>query len=181
MSTACLSLESLAGWVERGIAADEEERIEQHLFECDRCTARAEGLERVVRQLRAMLPPVLTPERRRHVEAMVRPLPIVPVSSGERAAIEFPPGTEVGFWLIRADLTGVQRLDCALYSPDGSALGVLEDVPFDPERGEMVLACQRLYRDLGYPADMVVRVSSVSAVGARPLGEYFLKHVFHGV
>ena len=181
MSTACPSLESLAGWVEGGIAADEEERIEQHLFECDRCTARAAGLERVVRQLRRMVPPVLTPERRRKLEAMARPLPVVSVSPGEHATIEFGPGEQLGFWLIRADLGGVDRLDCELLATDGSGLGVLEDVPFDPERGEVVLACQRHYRDLGYPADMVVRVSSVSALGVRPLGEYFLKHVFYGV
>jgi hypothetical protein len=177
----CPSLEGLAAWLVADHTSDAEETLEQHLFDCDRCAAKATQLESLNQRLRTMMPPVLTPERRRKLEETVRPLPIAPVSPGERATLEFGPGSELGLWVMHADLRRVERLDCELLASDGSPLAAFRDVPFDAQRGEVVLGCQIHYRHLGFPDDMVVRVTSVDSSGRHPLAEYHLSHLFNAM
>lgn len=176
----CPSLQSLAAWVTGDTSGEEDASLEAHLFDCDRCARRAAGVELVVRRLREMLPPLLTPERRRRVEESVHPR-TVPVAPGQRATLEFEPGVQTGLWIMQADLHGVDRLDCELVAPDGSVLTTMEDIPFDTERGEVVLGCQTHYRLLGYPDEIMARVTAVDAAGRHPVGEYFLNHVFADV
>lgn len=175
----CPSLETLAGWILRESSPEDEKSLEEHLFDCDLCGARAEKLEALVRRLRTMLPAILTPERRRRLEETVSPLPMVSVSPGEHKTIEFGPGAEIGFWVLRAELGGVERLDFELLARDGSLLASFEDVPFDAERGEVVLGCQTHYRTMGFPDELLARVTAVDAAGRRPVAEYELDHFFH--
>jgi len=173
----CPSPETWVAWILD--EAEGEEALESHLFECAVCTARAEGIERLVRELNGMMPMVLTAERRKKLEAAFGAgvLPIVPVSPGEHATLELGPEKRVGFWVLHADVHGAERLDCELLTFDGQRLANFTDIPFDRERGEVALCCQLHYRELG-PPEMLVRVSSVEAAGPRPIGEYWLNHVF---
>ena len=174
----CPPLEDLAAWSLRESPQEGADALEDHLFSCDRCAERASTLETLIRGLSSTPPPLLTPERRRRLEASVHPLPVVPVSPGERATIQLGGAAQLGLWVMRAPLAGVERLDCELRTTEGSPLTTYTDVPFDAERGEVVLACQTHYRALGAPDDMVVRVVSVEPAGRRQLGEYYLHHVF---
>lgn len=175
----CPSLETAAAWVLGEQTEEESDRFEEHLFACDRCAARTLRMEALVGQLRAALPPLLTGERRRRLEATGQPMPVVHASPGVPATIEFGKGAAVGFWVLRADLSRVERLDCELLGPGGEPLVSIPDVPFDADRGEVVLACQRHYQHLGFPDEMQVRLTSVESAGSRPVGEYWLNHLFH--
>ena len=174
----CPPLESLVAWSLRESPPEGGDALEDHLFTCDRCAERAATLETLTRGLASTPPALLTPERRRRLEASVHPLPVVSVSPGERATIQLGGAAQLGLWVMRAALAGVERLDCELRATDGSPLTTHTDVPFDAERGEVVLACQTHYRDLGYPADIRVRVVAVEPSGRRELGEYHLHHIF---
>lgn len=171
----CPSLERLAEWFLGASDEEESNRVEEHIFSCDRCADRATRMEALVQRLRTALPPVLTPERRKSLEEGARELPVTAVSPGTSATLLFEKGSEIGFWLMQQDLSGVERVDCQLLAEDGSPLFSLPDVPFDAERHEIVLACHVHYRLTG-PADMVARVTSVDAAGERRTTEYRLMH-----
>jgi hypothetical protein len=178
----CPSLESWVAWVlgePEGCAAEPEAELESHLFECAACAERVEGVERLVRELRAMPPMLLTAERRRKLEAELgsAALSVVVVSPGERATIELGSTKPVGFWVMRADVQAAERIDCELLTLDGQPLQTFADVPFDAARGEVVLCCQVHYRELG-AGEMRARLSAVEAAGARPIAEYWLNHHF---
>ncbi len=144
--------------------------------------ARVGRIQQLLQQLRAMVPPLLTPERRRRLERELPPhaLAIVSVSPGERATISLGPGREIGFWVMRADVQGVNRVDCELMALDGAPVASFADVPFDGERGEVVLGCQLHYQGLG-PDELLVRVTAVDSAGRRPIAEYRLNHSFTAV
>ena len=160
---------------------DTEEELTGHLFGCAACTSRAESVERLLNELRGMLPFLLTPERRKRLEAELgtEALAIVNVSPGEQATIELGSDKPIGFWVMRADVQGVERLDCEVLTSNGAPIASFEDVPFDAERGELVLCCQLHYQALGADEEMRVRVSSVGTAGSRPIAEYRLNHIFH--
>lgn len=173
----CPSLEKLAAWFLE--AADDADTggVEEHIFSCDRCAGRAERMETLVERLRTRLPPILTPERRRSLEQTAPELPTSPVSPGTSAILEFRKGTDIGFWILQCDLSGIERVDCALLAEDGATLMSLPDVPFDAERQEVVLACHVHYRALG-PADMVARLTAIDGAGQSRTAEYRLLHRF---
>jgi hypothetical protein len=175
----CLTREELAAWVLGDAEASDGERLEEHLFACDACGERAETMEALVRQLRTTVPAWLTRERRVALEKAL-PLRESSVAPGKEATLELGRDAPIGFWIMQADLTGVERLDCAFLSRDGALLTSFEDVPFDADRGEVVLACQIHYRHLPFPHDMVVRVEAIEPSGRRPIGDYLLHHVYSG-
>ena len=55
-------------------------------------------------------------------------------------------------------------------------IGRLEAAPMDPSTGAVYIACQRHYRDLGYPNDIRFRVVAVRGESRRILGEYGVRH-----
>jgi hypothetical protein len=177
----CEPLETVVRWRLGELEPDEERAFEAHYFECERCLARAVDVERLLDQLRAALPPVLTSERRRELEARHPRLPTVHVNGGEAGIIQLGRGAEVGIWVMHAPLAGVTRVDLQARSREGAPLFAWSDVPFDAERGEVVLACQLHYRALSAPAQLHVALTGTGPEGSRPVGEYVLDHAFESL
>jgi anti-sigma factor RsiW len=174
----CPSLEKLIFWCLHESSDVETNEVEEHLFSCDRCTGRTERVDAMIRSLRSAVPPVLTAGRRRRLEETVTPIPKAEVQPGASATLEFKQGNEIGFWLMKGDLEGVERVDCDLLAADGSPLASFPDVPFDADRREVVLACQIHYVALGFPADMKARLTSFEENGGQRVAEYRLIHQF---
>ncbi|HKY41092.1 MAG TPA: hypothetical protein VJN18_34400 [Polyangiaceae bacterium] len=101
----------------------------------------------------------------------------VSVSPEGRGLLDFRPGAKIGLWILRADLGGTDRVDFELLSLDGSPLLAFADIPFDRERGEVTMACQTHLRHLGFPSNILVRLTAVDAAGNRALCEYRLDHL----
>lgn len=174
----CPSLDTVAAWTLDELEEADAERFEEHYFDCDECLRRAAQMRRSLTQLAASLPPILTAERRRALSASRAPMPAVSVRPGERATIRLGGAAEVGLWVLCAPLKDVTRVDFEARSPQGDVLFALSDVPFDPVRGEVVLACQVHYRALPAAGEMHVRLTGTGASGARPVSEYVLDHEF---
>jgi anti-sigma factor RsiW len=168
----------VAQWVLGELPESESERFEAHYFECDVCLDRADRLQRLTEQLQRSLPPILTTGRRRALEAGRSRLPAVKVHPGERATIRLGPHTEMGLWVMQAPLAEVMRVDFEVRDPSGAVLFALADVPFDDQRGEVVLACQLHYRALDMPNEMHVRLTATGPSGSGPVGDYILNHEF---
>jgi hypothetical protein len=173
----CPALETVAGWCLGELSEAIGESFEEHYFSCERCLEQAARMLLLVQQVRASLPPVLTPERRRALEAARPALPAVRVGSGQRASLHISAYAPVGLWLLQASLEEVTRVDFEARSADGALLFALPDVPFDAARGEVALACQLHYRALP-GTQMYARLTAEGPGGRQQLGQYFLDHVF---
>jgi hypothetical protein len=174
----CLALEAVAAWCLGELPEPAAEAFEEHYFACERCLEQAERMLRLVVQLRSSLPPVLTVERRRELEAARPAVPAVRVRPGERAWLRMSKDAPVGVWLMQASLLGVTRVDFEARTPDGELMFALRDVPFDASRGEVALACQLHYRALSMPTEMHALLTGDGPDGQRPLGRYILDHEF---
>ena len=178
----CPSLESVAAWLLEELPESESALFEEHYFGCDTFLGRADRLARLIEQLRASLPPILTSGRRQAFGAHHPRLPAVRVEPGQRATIHLGPRADMGLWLMQAPLGQVTRVDFEARAPSGELLFALADVPFDDQRGEVVLACQAHYRVLQMPDELHVRLTATRPGGARsPLGEYILHHEFENL
>jgi hypothetical protein len=177
----CPDNQTLAQWVLGELSEAEGSSFEEHYFVCDTCLERAQGLMGMVERLRASLPSVLTAERRRRLEADVVGLSVVDVQPGQRAAMRLGRTLPLGIWVMHAPLERATRIDLEACAPEGHVLFTLEHVPFDKERGEVVLACQLHYRALHTPAELHVRLMANGPAGRRPVGEYILDHEFESL
>lgn len=72
----CPALEMLAAYCLGELAEPDLGSLEEHYFACDACTGRLARMQALVGELAAMLPHVLTPERRRRLEAAGKPLAV---------------------------------------------------------------------------------------------------------
>lgn len=174
----CPSLSSAVAWALGELEATDESAFEQHFFECTECEARLVGIQRLLATLRASLPPVLTEQRRVALEARHPGIQRVSVSPGGRGQIRLSPSAPLGLWLMLADFSDVTRVDFEGTSPDGNVLFSLPDVPFDRERGQVVLPCQEHYRNLPVTAEMRVRLTATSSNGSKRSTEYLLDHLY---
>jgi anti-sigma factor RsiW len=177
----CPPLSTVAAYCLDELAETDAASIEEHFFECDACLARVLKMRALCDQLAGMLPHVLTERRRRDLEASGQPLAVMHVAPGERAALTFPPGVGVGFWVLRAPVAGAERVDLELCTHEGARIIALSDVPFDRGREEVVLACQTAYGALGLSPDVVARVVVVDPSGQQGVNEYLLDHVFESL
>lgn len=171
------TLEAIAAWVEGLEDTAETEALDLHLLECGACSAQAGRMQQLVATLRGALPPVLTEARRSALEAKHGSLPATHVEPGQTGVLSLSDAEAVGLWVMHCDLAGVSRVDVEAYGELGQRVMHLADVPFDRERGQVLLACQLHYR--GVPNARQLR-ATLHAVGAdsRQLGEYFLDHRF---
>lgn len=172
------TLETLAAWIEGLEMPSESEALDLHLLECSECSAQAERMQQLVAALRAALPPILTEARHRALVASHSSLPATHVQPGETAVLRLSSSESVGVWVMHCDLTGVTRVDVEARGELGQLLFELRDVPFDAERGQVLLACQLHYRSLPEVHRMRTTLRAASDGGPRELGGYILNHQF---
>ena len=174
----CPPLATVAAWSLDELDRSQTEAFEEHYFTCDACFSRADRMHRLIADLGALLPPILTRDRRQKLEGTMPSLTEVDVRPGERASIQLGRSAEVGLWIIHAPLEHAARVDFEARSADGGLLFALTDVPFDRVRGEVVLACQLHYRANPRTQEMHVALNVSSPDGARPVGPYILLHTY---
>lgn len=177
----CPELLSVAAWCLAELPEAASEGFEEHFFSCEVCAGRTARLFRLLEQLRASVPPVLTPARRRALEAALPALQAVRVRAGERATLRMSARAPVGIWLLQARLEHVTQVNLEARGPDGALLFALSDVPFDASRGEVALACQFHYRALQGSPEMLAQLTADGPSGPCSLGEYTLDHHFEAL
>ena len=125
------------------LAADVEQRVEEHFLGCDRCSALLETLSELHNGVRAafergaiaaIISPSLLETMKEH-GMMVREYRVPPGGS-VRCTIAATDDAVIG--RLQAPLTGVGRVDLVI-SHDGTKLFRLDDVPFDPASGEVLI------------------------------------------
>jgi hypothetical protein len=176
-----VTLEQLLAYLLDEISSEAQASIDEHLLGCDVCgqlfdetVAMADAVRTIVGT--GGVDAVLTSRFLQRLErsgVRIREYELAP-NSQVRCTIT--PDDDLVAARLHAPLDGVGRLDVLIHNPGTHTPDRLEDVPFDPTAGEVVLAPQSAaLRSLGAG---VQRVELVAVEGGsdRMLGAYIFDH-----
>lgn len=168
-----------AYWLESPEPA-ELDRIEEHLLGCDACGHR-------LRWLASVGDGIVRLARRGAVEMVVTPSFLARAAADGLHAREYrlSPGDSVQCTVTRSDdlllarlagdFHGLKRLD-VVSEQEGRPLQRIEDVPFHPEAGELIVSqAVPVVRALGH-ARLQIRLLGVGQGSERLVGEYTFNH-----
>ena len=150
--------------------------LEDHLFACDECLARATQISQVVQAFRR-LPPVIS-----HADlAGLRTQGVTIVENDftaeQRQSVTFE--RHVDFMihhLTGLDLAAADRVEVIVRDESGHVMFEEPLAPFDPDKGEVLIACQRHFAV--FPRDVVFDVRVHRAAAPTAVSTYFIPHVF---
>jgi hypothetical protein len=181
MSQDCpLELATLVDYWFEDAAPPELERVEEHLMECEGCSARlralvalGEGVRRAARDGAVQV--VVTPafvETAAREGLRTREYRVPP---GGSVACTVTPEDDLLLTRLEADFNGVSRLD-VVSNWEGGLEQRLEDVPVSPDARELIMAqAMPALRALGHTV-LRVRLVAQEERGERLLGEYTFAH-----
>jgi hypothetical protein len=149
--------------------------VEQHLFACDECAARSHKLAKLVGGLRESIPAVISHDHRDRLVRGGRRIRNTLVDPRVEVHAHFTRDVDLLVHVLRGDLSKAEHVDVDVVLPDGSLFLRLEHVPFDAKAGEVLIACQRHYRELR-DGDPRFRVHAVEGGVRRSVGEYLVVH-----
>ena len=179
-----IDLESLSAYWLGELPAADEEKLEEHLFACAHCSRRLEWLAALSAGVRdavraGRLGMIVSA---RFVESMRQ--------AGLRLReYQLDPGTTVNCTIaadedavvsrVRAPLAGVKRLDALKRLEVGGVVQEevrVEDVPFDPDSGEVLMLPPAAALKKMPAHRLRVRLIAVGEAGESELGEYTFAH-----
>jgi hypothetical protein len=149
--------------------------VEEHLFGCDECALASERLGQLVAGIREVVPPVLSHALRDKLAREGNRLRMTRCAAGGTARARFAPDVDLLVHVLLADVSRAERVDLEVVLPDGTTALAFEAVPFDPQSGEVLVACQRHYEGM-FPGDPIFRVYAVEGGSRRLAGDYLIYH-----
>jgi hypothetical protein len=151
--------------------------LEDHLFECEACTLEMERIQRVVSVFRDSLPPVISFAQLSELRAAGLTIADNAFLPGVRKEVAFTSNLDLlVHHLTGLVLTDATRVGVTVRSESG---GIMHDdpfAPFDRERGEVLIACQRHFAV--FPRDVAVDVRIYRAAGEPEVATYSIPHAF---
>lgn len=182
--SAPLTLERLLEYLHDELDAGSEQKIDEHLFACDRCSwllreilALADGVRRIVSS--GGVDAVLTGSFLERLKSSGVRIREYQLAESAEVLCTITPDDDLVIARLHAPLGDVERLDVLVQNPEGDVPDRLKDVPFDSAAGEVVLAPQSAaLRSLG-DAVQQVQLVAVDDTGERLLGTYTFNHSPH--
>ena len=167
-----------AGELEEAEAA----AVDEHLFGCDACAAATDASRGSLEPCARSSPFVISHAHRMRLEAAGTRIAVTDVEPTLdptlRPMARFKPDVDLLVFALRGDVSSADRVDVEIASPTGEPRYVLEDVPFDRQTGEVLIACQRHYEGMFPAGDPGFSVHAVQAGKRRAVGEYVVTHVW---
>lgn len=161
---------------------DTEARTEEHYLGCEPCSRRLEELTSLAQGVRAVVQSgafnaVLTEhfvqiqkERGQHVRTYH-----VPRNGSVNCTIA--PEDDLVVAHLGAPLAGIARLDLIFAGPDGAFEIRREDIPFIPERGNVLIATSTAILRALPKATVRIHLLAVDDHGERVIGDYTFNHM----
>lgn len=135
----------------------------------------------VLQALRDQLPFVISHAHRERLQVAGTRIAVTDVApthdATSRPSARFTPNVDLLVFALHGDVSSADRVDVEIASPTGEPRYLLEDVPFDRETGEVLVACQRHYEGM-FPGDPIFTVHAVEAGEHRTVGDYVVAHVW---
>jgi hypothetical protein len=173
-----LSNEQLVAYWANDLEPAALEAIEDHLFACDACFASAERVAALAHAFRTALPPVISQTELDGLRAKGLAIVENTFEAGVRKAVVFERGVDLLIHRLGGlDLAGAERVAVTVRNESGGHT-IFEEMfaPFDRERGEVLIACQRHFA--AYPPDVVFDVRVYRPAAAPALATYIIPHAF---
>ena len=177
MTRCPLDDELVQAYFAHDLDVEESNAIEDHVFSCPSCARAYERWGEQATRLRGLVSPVISRERLDSLIAGGEQLRVTPVYPGAPVSIEFSSDLAYLVHSLRADLAGATQVDVELRLPDGTPAAQLMAVPFDPVRGEVLIACQRHFMGRFPPRTLFHVVARFEDTGERLVGNYVVDHV----
>lgn len=152
--------------------------LEEHLMGCAECSAESERVAQLTEGFRTILPVVLAPEQVAELRSQGTTIVDNPMAPGESREVPFPHEVDIVLHRLGGlDLSRATRVSFVL-SVMGTEQVMIElpDVPFDRERGEVLVACQKHFAD--FPPDNVAEIRVQQDDGGKQQASYTLLHRF---
>lgn len=152
--------------------------VEEHLFGCASCTAAMERLQRVLGAFRTGLPPAITAAQLAELRTQGLAIEENTFVPGQRREIAFPAKLDLLIHHLGGlALHDAERVSLTVRTESGGVV-IHEDpiAPFDRERGEILIACQKHFA--AFPPDIVFDVRIHRRAQPPQLATYVLPHVF---
>jgi len=171
-----VSSEELVRYWARDLPSDEVDRLDEHLLGCATCSAESARVAALVGALAAFIPPVVTREALRELEARGLRLEEHAFLPAQRKRAVFRREIDVLVHrLTGLDLAQAQAVSVIVRAEHtGHVLLEVQHVPFDASG--VLIACQRHFRDGPHDIAFEVRVSR--AAGADETALYLIPHSF---
>jgi hypothetical protein len=160
----------------------DEEAVEQHLFECDKCGERlrewiavAEGVRELARSgsLRMIVSETFLKS------AAADDLRIRQYAAAAGGTVECTVTAEDDILIGRlaANLSDVRRIDLCIFNDAGIEQGRLRDIPFNPAASSVICHESISFAKAAPTHRLIYRLFSVDEAGSdHPLGEYTFNH-----
>ncbi len=181
MSRTCASpiaWERLVDYWAGDLEAAETERVEGHLFACDECSADSARVAQVAHAFRSAIPVVVTAAQTAELRARGLAVEEKRFEPGKRTEVSF--GASVDVLILRLagmDLSRAERVHVGVrVESTGDALTDEHFAPFDRERGEVLVACQRHFAM--YPTDIAFVVRVHERDGRTSSATYIVPHAY---
>ena len=178
----CPSHETLAALWAGELDGSEATAVDEHIFTCDACATATERLAKTIGRLRENLPFVISHAHRDRLAAAGTRIHVTQLEPAQdrhaTKSARFTPDVDLLVHALHCDLSNADRVDVEIASPTGTPRYMLEGVPFDRERGEVLIACARHYEPMFPAGDPVFSVYAVEAGERRIFGEYVVTHVW---
>jgi len=163
------------------LTEDAEQRVEAHFFGCRHCSEQLEGLASLGRGVRsafargAISAVISAPFLEQMKEHGMR-VRDYPVSPGGRVHCTISAADDAVIGRLKASLSGATRIDLVRMNEQGELLFRLQDIPFDPVAGE-VLLCPSAAALRRMPAHTnILQLLAVEPEGERSIAEYVFIH-----
>ncbi len=181
MTAACSHGVAAENWIDFFAGElDEEagERLEQLLFECLDCAARAERWGSVAGSAGLAIPPVISTDVLGALHDRGELMTENAMQPGEHRQAEFPEGGRLLIHRLQGlELTHADRVDLILSTTEGSPLGRFEDAPFDRAAGEVLVACQRHFGE-SFPEKIVFEIERRVGDQVEVVAAYVVDHTY---
>lgn len=181
MSTPCASpipWEDLVEYWAKETTPGKLEALELHLLSCAECTAASARVAAITETIRGLVPPVIDGATLADLRARGLRILENPVQRDERKEVFFPRDVDIVVHRLQGlDLRDARAVQMRVLSEGtGETMLDVAEVPFDRERGELLVACQQHFSV--FPRDVLFEVSMHQRSGAVELVRYPVPHRF---
>lgn len=170
--------ETLVAYWADDLPPSEVDRVDEHLMGCAACTATSERIARIARAIREAIPPMVSAAKVEALRARGVRIRENVVQSTERRVVFFGKSDEIVLHrLVGLDLSDVERVGVKVIVEGTDQVLLTEpEAPFEPDAGEILVACQRHFA--GYPPNIVFEVRARTRSGEERVTSFAVPHVF---
>jgi hypothetical protein len=173
-----VSFQNLVGYWAGDLSTDETAAVDVHVIGCAACTRASERIALITEGIRATFPPAITAGQLEVLRARGLRIEENTIQPGKHTPLLFRADLDVlAHRLSGLDLSRAKRVHLTVRAEEtGEILFQDPSTPFDPDAGELIIACQRHFA--AFPPNIVFEVVAIAPDGTETAARYAVPHHF---